>query len=217
MVPPDCKLECNWRFGTASSADSLKARAAEIFAKHEVDVTSDWILHGEPFVTDGGPLTAATESAIRSELGYEPRADTGGGTSDGRFIAKLGTDVIELGPAQCDDSSGLMNGCGQRTWCVLPVFISKLSPKFIRKTFISGNAFISKGSLHLRLLLTYQRMKPFLLSLVAGVIGGIISLVHRLVGLSFTLDDGSMITFGPSAWPEPVATDSEDLVEIVAS
>ncbi|MET0230317.1 MAG: succinyl-diaminopimelate desuccinylase [Rhodanobacteraceae bacterium] len=98
VIPGELSAIFNFRFGTASSADSLRARVDAILRKHGVDFAIDWWLSGEPFITRGGKLRDAVLGAIREQCGIEPEQSTGGGTSDGRFIAPLGAEVVELGP-----------------------------------------------------------------------------------------------------------------------
>ncbi|HEU4663310.1 MAG TPA: succinyl-diaminopimelate desuccinylase [Dokdonella sp.] len=102
VIPGELRAVFNFRFGTASSASGLRERTEAILARHGVDLgdgasTLDWWLSGEPFATPAGPLRAATIAAIRENCGIEPELSTGGGTSDGRFIAPLGAEVVELG------------------------------------------------------------------------------------------------------------------------
>ena len=69
-----------------------------IFAKHEIDYDIDWSISGYPFLTASGELVDATRDAIRERTGTETRLETTGGTSDGRFIAPTGAQVVKLGP-----------------------------------------------------------------------------------------------------------------------
>jgi succinyl-diaminopimelate desuccinylase len=98
VIPGELRAIFNFRFGTASPAASLRERVETILKKHGVDFAIDWWLSGEPFVTREGRLREAVVAAIREHCGIEPEASTGGGTSDGRFIAPLGAEVVELGP-----------------------------------------------------------------------------------------------------------------------
>ncbi len=102
VIPGELRAVFNFRFGTASTADSLKERAEAILRRHGIaaetgSCTLDWWLSGEPFLTKANGLREATVEAIRELCGIEPEPSTGGGTSDGRFIAPLGAEVIELG------------------------------------------------------------------------------------------------------------------------
>jgi len=98
VIPGVLDAVFNFRFGTASSAVSLRERVERILKDCGVDATIDWWLSGEPFLTREGPLRAAVVAAIGEHCGVTPEASTGGGTSDGRFIAPLGAEVVELGP-----------------------------------------------------------------------------------------------------------------------
>lgn len=98
VIPGALDAVFNFRFGTASSAASLRERVERILAGCGVDATIDWWLSGEPFLTREGPLREAVVAAIGEHCGIVPEASTGGGTSDGRFIAPLGAEVVELGP-----------------------------------------------------------------------------------------------------------------------
>lgn len=101
VIPEWCRFSFNFRFGTKSSAESLKARTQAIFeavlADTGANYTIDWQLSGEPFLTEQGKLVSACQSAIASVLGRESVLSTSGGTSDGRFIAPMGAEVVELG------------------------------------------------------------------------------------------------------------------------
>ena len=98
VIPGMLEAVFNFRFGVASTEASLRERVETILNRHGVDFTIAWRLSGEPFVTREGALRAAAVAAIRAECGVSPEASTGGGTSDGRFIAPLGAEVVELGP-----------------------------------------------------------------------------------------------------------------------
>jgi succinyl-diaminopimelate desuccinylase len=99
VIPGSVTVDGNFRFGTASSADSLRARTEAILKRHGIDCTTEWNLSGESFHSpQGGRLREAAISACRDTCGVEPEPSTGGGTSDGRFIAPLGAEVVEVGP-----------------------------------------------------------------------------------------------------------------------
>ena len=98
VIPGSLSAIFNFRYGTASTAASLRERVEAILRTHGVDFAIDWWLSGEPFLTREGPLRAAAVAAIEEHCGIAPEASTGGGTSDGRFIAPLGAEVVELGP-----------------------------------------------------------------------------------------------------------------------
>ena len=98
VVPGALEAKFNFRFCTASTAQSLRERTEAILRKHGLDFHIDWDLSGEPFVTSAGKLRSAVEVATQAICAIAPRADTGGGTSDARFIAPLGAEVVEVGP-----------------------------------------------------------------------------------------------------------------------
>ncbi len=98
VIPGELRAVFNFRYGTASTAASLRERTEVILRGHDLDYTLDWWLSGEPFATGPGPLRAAVVAAIGEHCGLQPEQSTGGGTSDGRFIAPLGAEVVEFGP-----------------------------------------------------------------------------------------------------------------------
>ncbi|KZC35525.1 UNVERIFIED_ORG: succinyl-diaminopimelate desuccinylase, partial [Rhodanobacter sp. FW104-R5] len=99
VIPGELTALINFRYGTASRADDLRARTEAILQRHGVDFALDWNLSGEPFLTPpGGVLREVVVAVCRELCGIDPEQSTGGGTSDGRFIAPLGAEVVELGP-----------------------------------------------------------------------------------------------------------------------
>lgn len=98
IIPGDVVLHFAFRYCTEQSADSLKNRFQQIFTQHGLEPEINWRLNGEPFLTEKGHLLASTVNAITAITGKEPELSTSGGTSDGRFIAPYGVEVIELGP-----------------------------------------------------------------------------------------------------------------------
>lgn len=98
IVPGEAVLLFNFRFSTASTPESLKERVTAVLDKHGVDYHIDWELGGEPFLTPKGTLSAALTGAIEAETGLQTELSTTGGTSDGRFLAKICPQVIEFGP-----------------------------------------------------------------------------------------------------------------------
>jgi len=97
VVPGALEVQFNFRFCTASSAQSLRERTEAILRRHGLDVDLRWDLSGEPFLTRAGPLRDAVTATIENVCGITPKADTGGGTSDARFIAPMGAEVVEVG------------------------------------------------------------------------------------------------------------------------
>jgi succinyl-diaminopimelate desuccinylase len=98
IIPGDLVAQFNLRFSTELNDESIKRRTHEILDRFGFRYELQWRLSGNPFLTPPGELIAATHAAIKSVTGYETVDDTGGGTSDGRFIAPTGAQVIELGP-----------------------------------------------------------------------------------------------------------------------
>ncbi|QDE40592.1 succinyl-diaminopimelate desuccinylase [Luteibacter pinisoli] len=99
VIPGELVALVNFRFSTASTADGLRERAEAILRAHGVDFAIDWHLSGHPFLaTPGGRLREVVAGVCRDLCGIDPEQSTGGGTSDGRFIAPMGAEVIELGP-----------------------------------------------------------------------------------------------------------------------
>jgi len=98
VIPGTLEAVFNFRFSTESTVEQLQQRTAAILDKHGLDWNVDWALSGLPFLTEPGALLDGVAKAIRSVTGRETTPSTSGGTSDGRFIATLGTQVVELGP-----------------------------------------------------------------------------------------------------------------------
>ncbi|RLM52651.1 succinyl-diaminopimelate desuccinylase, partial [Halobellus sp. Atlit-31R] len=98
VIPGSLGLDFNFRFSTASTADGLEARVHAILDRHGLDYELEWTLSGQPFLTPKGLLSDALCSAIFDELGVQTELSTTGGTSDGRFIARICPQVIEFGP-----------------------------------------------------------------------------------------------------------------------
>jgi len=98
VIPGIIQLDFNFRFSTAVTEAELKDRVEEILSRHELDYTIEWRLSGLPFITPEGALVNAVRTAVKDVLQRESRLSTGGGTSDGRFIAPTGAQVVEVGP-----------------------------------------------------------------------------------------------------------------------
>jgi succinyl-diaminopimelate desuccinylase len=97
VIPGELKARFNLRFSTEQTVDTLQATVERILREHGVKHSLDWFISGFPFFTVPGTLSEAVSRAVLEELGVTPKLSTGGGTSDGRFIAPMGTQVIELG------------------------------------------------------------------------------------------------------------------------
>ena len=98
VIPGHVDILFNFRFSTASTPEQLQARVHAVLDRHGLDYELAWTLGAKPFLTGGGELVDATRRAIRDELGTETELSTSGGTSDGRFLAEICPQVIELGP-----------------------------------------------------------------------------------------------------------------------
>ena len=97
VIPGELKARFNLRYSPVQTLEKLKGTVEEILRKHGVRHTIEWYVSGEPFYTAPGPLSDAVGEAVAQVTGVRPRLSTGGGTSDGRFIAPLGAQVVELG------------------------------------------------------------------------------------------------------------------------
>ncbi|EKE86870.1 succinyl-diaminopimelate desuccinylase [Idiomarina xiamenensis] len=98
VVPGKLQGNFNFRFSTESTAAQLQQRVLDTFERHGLDYQLRWTLNGQPFLTAAGRLLRATEQAIVDVTGKTTTLSTAGGTSDGRFIAPTGAEVVELGP-----------------------------------------------------------------------------------------------------------------------
>ncbi len=97
VIPGEARLRFNFRYSTEQTMTGLQQRVEHVLDRHGVNYDILWRDVGRPFLTPEGPLTDALRRAIRDELDMEPELSTGGGTSDGRFIAPTGSQVVEFG------------------------------------------------------------------------------------------------------------------------
>ena len=107
VIPAELEATFNFRYSTEWNAENLRRAVEKLLTRHGFAYKIDWHLSGEPFLTQSGALTDATEQAIREVTGMACTFSTGGGTSDGRFIAPTGADVIEIG--LCNESIHQVN------------------------------------------------------------------------------------------------------------
>ena len=98
IIPGTAEVQFNLRFCTELNEEIIKQRTCDILDKYNFKYDLQWRLSGNPFLTEKGALIDATHAAIKTVTGFETSDDTGGGTSDGRFIAPTGAQVLELGP-----------------------------------------------------------------------------------------------------------------------
>ena len=98
VIPGELVVDFNFRFSNEQTAPGLMSIVESLLNEQGIDGTLSWRLSGEPFLTPPGRLTGVAQTAVREELGVDCQLSTSGGTSDGRFIAPLGCEVVEFGP-----------------------------------------------------------------------------------------------------------------------
>lgn len=98
VIPGVCEVTFNFRYSTETTHEALRARVEAVLDRHGLDYDISWTLSGLPFLTPPGELVQAARHAIKSVTGVDTELSTAGGTSDGRFIAPTGAQVLELGP-----------------------------------------------------------------------------------------------------------------------
>ncbi|HVY07635.1 MAG TPA: succinyl-diaminopimelate desuccinylase [Burkholderiales bacterium] len=98
VIPGELRVQFNFRFSTASTMESLKSRVHAVLDRHGLDYEIAWSLSGQPFLTPKGKLVESLSRAVNAVTGRTPELSTSGGTSDGRFIATVCREVVELGP-----------------------------------------------------------------------------------------------------------------------
>jgi succinyl-diaminopimelate desuccinylase len=98
VIPGELEVLFNFRFSTASTAEGLQARVRAILDRHELDYVLDWSLSAQPFLTPRGALVEVMRAAILEVTGVAAKVSTTGGTSDGRFIARICPQLVEFGP-----------------------------------------------------------------------------------------------------------------------
>lgn len=98
VIPGEAHLLFSFRFSTEVTAEQLQQRVHDILAKHDLEYELRFEVKGQPFLTERGALVQAATQAVQDVMGFETQLSTAGGTSDGRFIAPTGAQVVELGP-----------------------------------------------------------------------------------------------------------------------
>jgi succinyl-diaminopimelate desuccinylase len=98
VIPGELHAQFNFRFSSESTVESLQQRVADIVNRHKLDCEIEWSLSGKPFLTERGRLVNAVSNAVTAVTETVPELSTSGGTSDGRFIADICKQVVELGP-----------------------------------------------------------------------------------------------------------------------
>ncbi len=98
VIPGEVVIDFNLRFSTCLTAEQIQQRFEKVLQSHQLKFDIDWTLSGQPFLTAAGELVDAAQKAIKTVTGIDTELSTAGGTSDGRFIAPTGAQVVELGP-----------------------------------------------------------------------------------------------------------------------
>lgn len=98
MIPGELYVQFNLRYCTEVTDDIIKKKVAEMLAKHQLNYRIEWRLSGKPFLTAKGKLVDTLLDVVEKITQNRPHLDTGGGTSDARFIALMGAEVVEFGP-----------------------------------------------------------------------------------------------------------------------
>ena len=98
VIPGECVVDFNFRFSTEATPQDLQQRLTSVLDGHGLEYRLEWTVGGMPFLTRPGELVQAVQQIIREETGIEPELSTTGGTSDGRFLAQVCPEVLELGP-----------------------------------------------------------------------------------------------------------------------
>ncbi len=98
VIPGELEVQFNLRFSTELNNDIIMSKVIAVLDKHQLDYSIDWTFNGDPFLTDTGALLESVVKAVNDVNQTEPQLLTTGGTSDGRFIARMGGQVVELGP-----------------------------------------------------------------------------------------------------------------------
>ncbi|MFP1725612.1 succinyl-diaminopimelate desuccinylase [Lonsdalea quercina] len=98
VIPGELQVQFNFRYSTELTDETIKQRVAELLDRHQLNYTLDWWLSGQPFLTARGALVDAVVNAVEHYSEITPQLLTTGGTSDGRFISRMGAQVVELGP-----------------------------------------------------------------------------------------------------------------------
>ena len=109
VVPGEAFIQCNFRYSTELTAEQIISRVESVLQKQQLKYESEWTYNGSPFITQPGSLTSAVSEAILEVNGLTTELSTSGGTSDARFIAPTGAQVVEVGP--CNATIHKVNEC----------------------------------------------------------------------------------------------------------
>lgn len=132
IIPGELKIQFNFRYSSELTDDMIKSRVETILQKHQLKYTLDWRLSGKPFITQPGTLTQITSKAIKELTGLNTELSTSGGTSDGRFIALMGCQVIELGP-----SNATIHKVNEHVSCQDVIVLKQIYQRILEKLFLS--------------------------------------------------------------------------------
>ncbi|MDT8879984.1 succinyl-diaminopimelate desuccinylase [Halomonas saccharevitans] len=135
VIPGDVEVVFNFRFSTEVTHEQLKTRTEALLDAHGLDYRLDWTLNGEPFLTAEGDLVEAAVAGVEDAVGIRPTLSTSGGTSDGRFIATLGSQVVELGP--CNATIHQVN---ERVRAADLDDLSQVYEAILARLFVNGTA-----------------------------------------------------------------------------
>ncbi|QLB20595.1 succinyl-diaminopimelate desuccinylase [Vespertiliibacter pulmonis] len=137
VIPGELYVQFNLRYCTEITAEIIKEKVTELLRKHQLTHRIEWNLSGKPFLTENGRLVETVVQSVQKITGITPHLDTGGGTSDARFIAQMGTEVVEFGPLnqtihkinECVDIDDLTQ-CGEVYYDVLEQLFNQTSGQF---------------------------------------------------------------------------------------
>jgi succinyl-diaminopimelate desuccinylase len=135
VIPGDVEVVFNFRFSTEVTHERLRERTASLLDAHGLEYHIDWTLNGEPFLTAEGELVEAALHGVESVLGRQAQLSTSGGTSDGRFIATLGSQVVELGPL-----NATIHQANERVRAADLDDLSHVYEAILAKLFVNGTA-----------------------------------------------------------------------------
>ncbi|MDI5932291.1 succinyl-diaminopimelate desuccinylase [Halomonas kalidii] len=135
VIPGDVEVVFNFRFSTEVTHEQLRARTEALLDAHGLEYQLDWTLNGEPFLTAEGELVDAAVAGVEEVMGYRPELSTSGGTSDGRFIATLGSQVVELGPL-----NATIHKVNERVRAADLEDLSRVYEAILARLFVNGTA-----------------------------------------------------------------------------
>ncbi|PMR76198.1 succinyl-diaminopimelate desuccinylase [Billgrantia endophytica] len=135
VIPSDVEVVFNFRFSTEVTHEQLRERTAALLDGFGIEYHIDWTLNGEPFLTPEGELVDAALYGVESVMGRKPKLSTSGGTSDGRFIATLCSQVVELGPL-----NATIHQVNERVRAADLDDLSRIYEAILAKLFVNGTA-----------------------------------------------------------------------------